>query len=78
MIYLLGIDKNGKHGAGMSYIIITNYKSLRKQKEVANSFKRHNTHLAAVYGITNYTQAMCEMGNQEIADYIIKHGILLA
>mgnify|MGYP001285301539 CR=1 FL=1 len=76
-MYLLGIDKNGLHGCGMSYSMITHYKSLRKQKEIAEYFKKQNN-LTSVYGIVNYTQKMCEMSGKEISEHIIKHGIKLA
>ena len=72
MYYLIGIRKNC-HPLGNDGKLITRYKTMKKRQELAKRFADMYK-LDEVYGVTTYTQKMCEMTNSEFVDFIRKNG----
>lgn len=75
--YILLFDKNNTCNAGNDWTCITEYKSRKKHIELANFMLKNNKNAIKAYSITNFTQKMCEMEENELAKYVYRNGIYL-
>ena len=77
-MYLIGIDKNGLNQCGTDYKIHTDYRSIRKLRELAANWKKSSGRLASVYLLHDISQKDCELSLEEFSKKVIQTCIRLA
>lgn len=73
-MYLIGIDKNGRHGCGNSYTMHIGPMHSALAFKAAKQFKSSYGH-SEVYIINRYTQEMCEMSKEKFIAYVKRNGV---